>query len=292
MQGSRLNQYGRVKAMFNDKGRRVKKAEPSTPVVVLGLNAVPRAGDTMEVVPTEKEARAILEKRLAEKEKETVAPRKLASLDELYSQIKAGQVKELKIILKTDVQGSIEPIKLSLEKLSTEQVKVKVIHSATGSINESDVLLAIASEGIIVGFNSSPEPGARKLAELEGVDIRTYSIIYNLVEDVEKAMKGMLEPVYEDVVDGRAEVKAIFPAGKKTKAAGVQVTEGKLTRNALIKVVRGDKVIHQSTVATLRRFKEDVKEVTAGLECGVTVEGFDGFAVGDILETYHRERSN
>lgn len=285
------NTWGRVKAMFNDKGKRVKKAEPSTPVIVLGLNAVPVAGDTMEVVASEKEARAILERRLAEQRKETIGPKKLTNLEELYSQIREGQVKELDIILKTDVQGSIEPIKLSLEKLSTDQVKVKVIHSGPGSINESDIMLAIASKGIIIGFNIRPEPGAKRLAEVEGVDIRTYSVIYNLVEDVEKAMKGLLEPVYMDVVDGHAEVRAIFSAGKKTKVAGVMVTEGRLVRSSLIRVIRGGKPVHQSTVSSLRRFKEDVKEVAAGLECGVGVEGLDNFAVGDILESYHRERT-
>ncbi len=285
------NTWGRVKAMFNDKGKRVKKAEPSTPVITLGLNAVPVAGDTMEVVASEKEARVILEKRLAEQKKETIGPKKLTNLEELYSQIREGQVKELDIILKTDVQGSIEPVKLSLEKLSTDQVKVKVIHSGPGSINESDVMLAIASKGIIIGFNSKPEPGAKRLAEGEGVDVRTYSVIYNLVEDVEKAMKGLLEPVYVDVVDGHAEIRAVFPAGKKTKVAGVMVSEGKLVRSSLIRVIRGGKPLHQSTVSSLRRFKEDVKEVAAGLECGVGVEGFHDFAAGDILESYHRERT-
>lgn len=285
------NTWGKIKAMFNDKGKRVKKAEPSTPVIVLGLNAVPVAGDTMDVVASEKEARAILEKREAEQRKETIGPKKLTNLDELYSKIKEGQVKELDIILKTDVQGSVEPIRLSLEKLSTDQVKVKVIHSGPGSINEADIMLAIASQGIIIGFNSKPEPGAKRLAEVEGVDIRTYSVIYHLVEDVEKAMKGLLEPVYVDVVDGHAEIRAIFPAGKKTRVAGVMVSEGKLSRNSLLKVIRGGKPVHQSTVSSLRRFKEDVKEVTAGMECGVGIEGFHEFAVGDTLESYHRERT-
>lgn len=286
------NTSGKVKAMLNDKGKRVKKAEPSTPVIVLGLNTVPRAGDILEVVSSEKEARAILEKRELDKQKEAAAPKKLTNLDELYSQIREGQVKELNIILKTDVQGSIEPIRLSLEKLSTDQVKIKIIHSGTGTITESDILLAIASKAIIIGFNSKPEPGAKKMAELEGVDIRNYSVIYNLVEDVEKAMKGLLEPVYVEVVEGRATVKSIFPAGKRIKVAGCLVNEGKLVRNALVRVVRGSKPLYQSTIESLRRFKEDVKEVNAGLECGVGVEGFNDFVPGDIIEAYHKERKS
>ncbi|MBI4334950.1 MAG: translation initiation factor IF-2 [Chloroflexi bacterium] len=283
---------GKVKAMLNDKGKRVRKAEPAAPVIVLGLDTVPQAGDILEAVAGEKEARAILEKRGLQKQREAAAPKKAASLDQLYSQIREGQVKDLNIILKTDVQGSIEPIRLSLEKLSTDQVKVKTIHSGTGTITESDVLLAIASRAIIIGFNSKPEPGAKKMAELEGVDIRNYSVIYNLVEDVEKAMKGMLEPVYEEVVDGRATVKSVFPSGKKTRAAGCQVNEGKLVRAVLARVVRAGKVIHQSTIASLRRFKEDVKEVATGFECGVGVDGFNDFVPGDVIEAYHKERTS
>ncbi len=285
------NTMGKVKALLNDKGKRVKKAEPATPVIILGLSSVPQAGDVLQAVPGEKEARSLLEKRAEEQRREAGAPKKVSSLDELYSQITEGRVKELNIILKTDVQGSIEPIRLSLEKASTDQVKVKIIHSGTGTITESDVLLAIASKGIIIGFNSKPEPGAKKLAEIEGVDIRSYSIIYNLVEEVEKAMKGLLEPVYVDVVDARAAVKTVFSAGKR-KVAGCQVIEGKLSRNALVRVLRGSKVLHQSSVESLRRFKDDVKEVATGMECGVGVEGFQEFAPGDVLETYHRERKS
>ena len=286
------NTSGKVKAMLNDKGKRVKKAEPSTPVIVLGLSGVPQAGTILEVVASEKEAKAILEKRSLEKQMEAAGPKKHANLDELYNQIREGQVKDLNIILKTDVQGSIEPIKVSLEKLSTDQVKVKAIHTGTGTITESDVMLALASQGIIIGFNSKPEPGAKKMAEIEGVDIRNYSIIYNVIEDVEKAMKGLLEPVYEDVIDGKATVKTVFSSGKRTNVAGSLVNEGKISRNSAVRVVRGNKVLHQSSVESLRRFKDDVKEVAAGFECGIGVEGFHDFAPGDIIEAFHKERKS
>lgn len=286
------NTSGKVKAMLNDKGKRVKKAEPSTPVIVLGLSGVPQAGTILEVVASEKEAKAILEKRSLEKQMEATGPKKHTNLDELYNQIREGKVKELNIILKTDVQGSIEPIRLSLEKLSTDQVKVKTIHTGPGTITESDVMLALASQGIIIGFNSKPEPGAKKMAEIEGVDIRNYSIIYNVIEDVEKAMKGLLEPVYEDVIDGKATVKTVFSSGKRTKVAGSLVNEGKISRNSSVRVVRGNKMVHQSAVESLRRFKEDVKEVAAGFECGIGVEGFHDFAVGDIIEAFHKERKS
>ncbi|MDZ4245726.1 MAG: translation initiation factor IF-2, partial [Dehalococcoidia bacterium] len=219
--------WGKVKAMLNDKGKRVKKAGPSTPVIVMGLNNVCRAGDALEVVSSEKEARSKLDSRLLEQQIEAITSKRPAKLEDIYSQIASGQIKELNIILKTDVEGSIEPIKLSLEKLSNDQVKVRIIHSASGTMTESDVLLAVASKGIIIGFNARIEPGAKNLADVEGVDIRNYAVIYHIIEDVEKAMKGMLEPVYINVVDGRAEVKAVFTAGKKDKVAGVIVREGK-----------------------------------------------------------------
>jgi len=194
------------------------------------------------------------------------------------------------VILKTDVQGSIEPIKTSLEQLNTEEVKIHILHSDSGSITESDVLLALASDGIILGFNTGTETGAAQLADSEGVDIRLYEIIYNIVDDVEKAMKGMLEPTYSDVIEGHAEVRAVFPA-RGHKIAGVYVTDGKLSRGALIRVMRRGEMIHQSSVNSLRRFKDDVREVDSGYECGVGVEGFNDFDVGDTIESYRRELS-
>ncbi|MBI4284172.1 MAG: translation initiation factor IF-2, partial [Chloroflexi bacterium] len=247
--------WGRLKAMFNDAGKQVRRAGPSTPVEVLGLNNVPQEGDTLSVVADEHLAKALIEKRQSELSPET-APAKSVSLGNLLEQVSSGQVKELNVVLKADVQGSIEPIRTSLEQLATNEVKVRLIHSGSGSITESDVMLAIASKGIIIGFSTNVEPGARRLAELKGVSIRHYDIIYNLVDDVDKALKGMLKPSKVEVIDGRAEVRAVFPAGKKQKAAGVYVTEGKISRGASVRVRRQNKVVSESVVTSLKRFKE------------------------------------
>jgi translation initiation factor IF-2 len=281
--------WGKVKAMFNDKGKHIRKAEPATPVEILGIEDVPQAGDTLTVTASEKEARTTAQERQRERSMAISAP-KTHSLSTLSSQIREGGIKELSVILKTDVQGSIEPIKTSLEQLNTEEVKIHILHSDSGSITESDVLLALASDGIILGFNTGTETGAAQLADSEGVDIRLYEIIYNIVDDVEKAMKGMLEPTYSDVIEGHAEVRAVFPA-RGHKIAGVYVTDGKLSRGALIRVMRRGEMIHQSSVNSLRRFKDDVREVDSGYECGVGVEGFNDFDVGDTIESYRRELS-
>jgi len=278
--------WGKIKAMFDDKGKRISKAEPSNPVEVLGINGVPRSGDGFTVVADEHQARNIVGER------ETVRAHVPLSLSALSSQISEGKVKELNVILKTDVQGSIEPIKNSIEQLSTEEVRANVIHAASGSITESDVLLAAASKGIIIGFNTSPAPGAQQLAEAEGISIQRYDVIYRLEEDVSKALKGMLEPTYVEVVGGRAEIRAIFGSGKRGKVAGVYIKEGKAWRNAQVKVLRQNKVVCESRIASLKRFKEDATEVSAGLECGVGVEGFTDFAIGDIMEFYRVERAN
>jgi translation initiation factor IF-2 len=200
-------------------------------------------------------------------------------------------VKELNVILKTDVQGSIEPIVTSLEHLGTEEVKVRIIHSATGNITESDVMLASASNGLIIGFSVNASEGARRLATSTGIDMRFYNIIYTLIDDVDKALKGLLEPKYVEVIEGRADVRAVFPAGKGTKVAGVLVTEGKVTRNVSVRVKRGKEILVDSMVSSLKRFKDDVKEVAAGYECGVGVKDFSDFKVGDVLEFYKMERS-
>ncbi len=274
--------WGHVRAMFNDVGKRIKKAEPATPVEVLGLNGVPQAGEKLAAVASEQQAQSLIEKRRAEQEAV-----KAVSLTNVYEQISSGKVKELNIILKTDVQGSIEPIKTSLDKLSTDKVKVRLIHTGTGNINESDVNLAIASNGLVIGFNVKPEGGAAKLATEKGVDIRNYDIIYSIIDDVTKATQGLLEPTYVEVVEGSAEVRAVFPAGKAKKAAGVYVTDGKITRNASVRVLRGGKkILENATVISLKRFKDDVREVAAGYECGVGVKDFDDFQVGDVLEFY------
>ena len=279
--------WGKVKAMFDDKGKRVKKAGPSTPVGVLGLSSVPQAGDSLTVVSGEKEARAEVQRQ--QKEKEMSSTSKVPKLSNLFAQIQAGNVKELSIILKTDVQGSIEPIRDSLERLGSGEVKVRIVHSGSGSITENDVLLAIASKGIIIGFNARPEPGAKRLAEQEGVDIRSYQVIYTLVEDVEKALAGMLEPTYVDVVEGHGEVRATFST-RQGKIAGVYVTDGKIGRGASARVLRKGQPVFEGQVSSLKHFKENVREIAAGFECGVGVEGFPEFEVGDIIETYRKEK--
>jgi len=285
------NTWGRVRAMFNDIGKRIKKAEPATPAEILGLNIVPQVGDTLTAVANERQAQALIEKHKAEIEQESSLAGKSINLNNLYDQISAGRVKELNVILKTDVQGSIEPIRSSLEQLGTDEVQVRIIHSATGNITESDTMLAIASKGLIIGFNVSSEEGARRLATTKGVDIRYYNVIYNLADDVEKALKGMLEPSYVEVIDGRAEVRAIFPASKGTKVAGVYVTEGKISRGASVRVQRGDEVVSDSTVSSLKRFKDDVKEVATGYECGVGISDFSDYEIGDILEFHRMEKA-
>ena len=277
--------WGRVKAMFNDMGKRVRKAEPATPVEILGLGSVPQVGDTLKAVSNESQAQKLIEKRLKEKQQEPRA----VNLSNLYDQISTGRVKELNIILKVDVRGSIEPIKGSLEELGTEEVQIRVIHSGIGNVTESDVMLATASKGIIIGFGISAGPGARRLAEIEGVSTRSYDVIYDLINDVSSALKGMLEPSYVEVIEGRAEVRDVFSAGRKEKVAGAYVTEGRVSRGASVRLRRGEQVVCESTVSSLRRFKDDVKEVAAGYECGVGIKDFNDFQVGDILEFFKTE---
>ena len=276
--------WGRVKAMFNDLGKQVRKAEPATPVELLGLNSVPQVGDTLTAVAGEHQARALIQKRQQETSPKSV------SLDNLFDQISAGRVKELNLILKTDVQGTIEPITSSLQRLGTEELQVRIIHSGSGNITESDVMLAMASKGLIIGFGTGCEAGARRLANVHGVDIRHYDVIYNLVDDVDKALKGMLEPTYTEVIDGRGEVRAVFSNRKKEKIAGVYVSEGKVSRGVSARLRRGKQVVCESVVSSLRRFKDDVKEVAAGYECGVGIQDFNDFQVGDILEFFRTEK--
>lgn len=276
--------WGKMKAMFDDKGKRVHEAEPSTPVGVLGLNEVAKSGDLFIVLSDEHEARSIVEKQKHPR------PRPTLSLITLSSQISNGQLKELNMVLKTDVEGSIEPIRTSVERLGTEKAKARVIHAASGSITESDVLLASASKGIIIGFNTPITPGATQLANMEGVGIQQYDIIYKLIEDVDRTLQGMLEPTYGEVLSGRAEVRAVFPSSKLGKIAGVYIVEGNVWRDAQVKILRRNKVICDSRVSSLKRFKEDVAEVSAGLECGLGIEGVVDFQIGDIVEFYRRER--
>lgn len=281
---------GRLKAMFNDTGKQVRRAGPSIPVEILGLNSVPQEGDTLNVVADERQAKALIEKRQSEVQPGS-SSLKSVSLSNLFEQVSAGQVKELNIILKADVQGSIEPIRSSLEQLATDEVRVRVIRSSSGNITESDVMLASASKGLIIGFNTDSELGVRRLAGLQGVSIRYYDVIYNLIDDVGKALKGMLEPTQVEVIDGRAEVRAIFPAAKKQKIAGVYVTEGTLSRGASVRVRRQEEVVGESVISSLKRFKDDAREVAAGYECGVGIKDFNDFEVGDILEFFRIEEA-
>jgi translation initiation factor IF-2 len=282
--------YGRIRAMFDDTGQRIRSAAPAQPTRVLGLGTVPAAGDVLTIVRDEKTARTAVELRLRERAAERAAQRTSVSLETIFGEITAGKIKELNIILKTDVQGSIDPIRASLERLSNEQVRVKIIHAAPGGISESDVLLAVASKAIIIGFNVRVDIGARNISDQEGVDVRLYSVIYNLVEDVERALTGMLDPVYVEVIDGHAEVRQIIRISRIGNIAGSYVTDGRVARNDQVRVHRDGEELFEGRVAALKRFKEDVREVDSGYECGITLEGFDDFQIGDTLEFYHRER--
>ncbi|MFC2034689.1 translation initiation factor IF-2 [Chloroflexota bacterium] len=283
--------WGRLKAMFNDAGKRVRKAEPATPVEILGLSSVPQEGDTLAVVAGEHQARASVRKHKSEVQRES-ASQKSVSLSNLFNQVSEGRVKELNVILKVDVRGSIEPIKNSLGQLATDELQVRVIHSDSGNITESDVMLAIASKGLILGFNTDSEPGAQRLAALNNMNIRHYDVIYNLVDDVYKALKGILEPSHIEVIEGRCEVRAIFPTTKRIKIAGCYVTDGKIGRGASVRVLRQENIVFESIIGSLRRFKDDVREATTGYECGVGIRDFNEFEIGDILECFRIEEGN
>ena len=279
--------YGKVRAMIDDQGKRVKEAGPSTPVEILGLNSVPNAGEVFVVCDSEKEARNFAETFVSQdKEKLLAETRARMSLDDLFSQIQAGNLKELNLIVKADVQGSVEAVKQSLMKLSNEEVVVKVIHGGVGAINESDVSLAAASSAIIIGFNVKPDPVAKSTAEQEKVDIRLYNIIYKAIEDIEAAMKGMLDPVYEEKVIGHAEVRQIFKASGVGNIAGSYVLDGVFERGCKVRITREGEQIYEGSLASLKRFKDDVKEVKAGFECGLVFDGFNDIAELDQIEAY------
>ena len=279
--------YGKVRAMINDKGQRVKEATPSTPVEILGLNAVPSAGETFVVCNSDKEAKSFAETYIAEEKNRLIEETKAKmSLDDLFSQIQSGNMKELNIIVKADVQGSVEAVKASLTKLSNEEVVVKVIHNGVGAINESDVILASASNAIIIGFNVRPDPVAKQTAENEGVDIRLYKVIYNAIEDIEAAMKGMLDPVFEEKVIGHAEIRQIFKASGVGNIAGSYVLDGTLERGCRVRISREGSQIWEGDLGSLKRFKDDVKEVKSGYECGLVFEGFNDIQELDIVEAY------
>lgn len=279
--------WGRVKAMFDDRGQRVKEAPPSTPVEIMGLNAVPRAGDIIRVVEDEKEARAAAE--AAARSAAESAQARAVTLEAVSGDIAAGRAKDLNVMVKADTQGSVEAIRSSLERLAEGDVRLNVILAAVGNVSESDVMLASASNAIIVAFQVRIEPGAKRQAEAEGVDIRQYQIIYELIEDIEKAVKGLMEPVTREVVDGHAEVRAIFRV-RGGRVAGCMVTDGVIRRNSLVRVLRDGRAVSTSRVSSLRRFQDDVREVTSGLECGIGIEKFEDFQEGDIIEAFHIEQ--
>ena len=281
------NVHGKVRAMVDDKHRRVKEATPSTPVEILGLNGVPNAGEIFVATENEKEARAMAEAFIAyEKEKLIAETKSKMSLDDLFSQIQAGNVKELNLVVKADVQGSVEAVKQSLLKLSNEEVVIKVIHAGVGAINESDVILASASNAIIIGFNVRPDATAKETAEREKVDMRLYRVIYDAIEDIEAAMKGMLDPIYEEKVIGHAEVRQTYKASGVGTIAGSYVLDGVIQRNATCRIFREGEQIFEGPLASLKRFKDDVKEVKTGFECGLVFEGFDQMQELDIVEAY------
>ncbi|NOH04796.1 MAG: translation initiation factor IF-2 [Chloroflexi bacterium] len=277
--------HGKLRAINDYKGKPIKKAGPSSPVAVMGLSDVPSAGDLFEVVGSEKEARAIVAERL-EAAKSQSQSRKKLSLEDLFSKVQAGEAKELNLIVKADVQGSLDPIITELNKLGTGEIGLKVLHAETGNIGNNDVMLAAASKAIIIGFNVQADVDARRMAEKEGVDIRLYEIIYRMTEDIEKALKGMLEPDLVEKILGRAQVLQVFSASKFGKVAGCKVTEGELKRGAKVRLYRGADVVYEGDLSSLRHEKEDVKEIRQGYECGVGFKNFSDIQPGDALVCY------
>ncbi len=280
---------GRVRSMMDDKGRRVQEAGPSVPVEITGLGDVPVGGDIFNAVSDERLARELVEQRLTEQKEEAFRAQTKVTLDNLFEQMKEGDMKELKIIVKADVQGSVEAVRQSLEKLSNEEVRVHIIHGAVGAVNESDVMLANASNAIIVGFNVRPDAVAEESAKRDGVDMRLYRIIYDCIEEIESAMKGMLAPKYREVALGRAECRETYKISNVGMVIGGHVTSGKITRSALVRVVRDGIIVADDKIASLRRFKDDVKEVADGYDCGITLERFVDIKQGDVLEAYEME---
>ncbi len=280
---------GRVRSMMDDKGRKVKDAGPSVPVEITGLNDVPVGGDIFNAVSDERLARELVDQRLTEQKEEVFRAQTKVTLDNLFEQMKEGEMKELKIIVKADVQGSVEAVRQSLEKLSNEEVRVNIIHGAVGAVSESDVMLANASNAIIVGFNVRPDPVAEENAKRDGVDMRLYRIIYDCIEEIESAMKGMLAPKYREIALGRAECRETYKISNVGMVIGGHVTSGKITRSAQIRVVRDGIIVADDRIASLRRFKDDVREVAEGYDCGITLEKFSDIKQGDVLEAYEME---
>ncbi len=282
--------YGRIRRMFNDKGQVVAEVPPSSPVSVLGLSDLPNAGDIFRVVGSDREARDIVAQRKQAQKEATAKPAQGLTLDQVFAKFQAGETKELALVVKADAQGSLEPIVTSVEKLATDELKVNVLYAETGNVTENDVLLASASKAIIVGFHVAADQAAQRLADKEGVSIRLYDVIYRLTEDIEKALKGLLEPEYKEVLLGKAEVRQIFRIPKVGNIAGSYVREGELRRNATVRVVRGGQKVFEGAVASLKHLKDDVREVRQGFECGISLDGFNEFKVGDIVEFYTKEQ--
>ncbi len=282
--------YGKIRAMIDDKGNRLKKAGPSTPVEILGLSSVPNAGDTFYVTENEKRARQLAES-VANKNKSAVIKNNSAkiSLEDLFGQIKTGNVKELGLIIKADVQGSVEAMKNSLERLSNDEVKIKIVHGGVGAVTESDIMLASASNAIVIGFNVRPELTTKSVIDSEKVDVRLYRVIYDAIEDVKLAMQGMLEPVYEEKIIGHAQIRQLFKVSSLGTIGGAYVTDGKITRNSKIRVVRDGKTIYEGELETLKRFKDNVKEVAQGYECGIMLSNFNDIKENDVVEAYVME---
>ena len=281
---------GKVKAMFNDRGERIREAPPAFPAVIMGLESVPEAGERIRAGADERLARQVVEERRRRREAVEQTAHAHVNLDTLFNEISTGKLKELIIILKADVRGSAEAIKASLERLSNAEVKVKIIHSATGPVSDSDVMLAEASNGIIIAFNTRIDPSAKKRSDVSGVEIRSYAIIYQVLEDVEKALQGMLEPVFQTVIDGHAEVRQLFKSSRLGGIAGCFVTDGTLRRGSNVRVLRNNQELTRTRCEGLKRFADDVREVQTGYECGVVLSNFDKFLDGDVIEFIHEER--
>jgi len=281
---------GRLKAMFDHKGRKLYKAGPSTPVSVMGLNDVPQAGEVFRVVGSERDARAIIQERQKAAGTPAAAEKTAITLEQLFDKFEAGEVRELRLIIKADVQGSLEPIVSTLKDMCQDDIKINILHAETGNIGENDVMLASASKAVIIGFNAQPDPAARRLAETEGVSIRVYDIIYRMTEDIEKALKGMLEPEEKETVIGHVEVRAVFRISKIGNIAGCRVTDGEIRRNGRVRVLRAGEVIHEGAITSLKHLQDDVREVRAGFECGIGLKGFNEVQAGDRLECFIVEK--
>jgi translation initiation factor IF-2 len=284
------NASGKLKAMFDFRLHNIRKAGPSTPASVMGLSDIPSAGDVFQVVATEKEARAIMSERQLASDKSPTGPKQAITLEQLFSQIQAGEVHELRLVIKADVQGSLEPVINSIKELSSEETRINILHAETGNIGENDVMLASASKAIVIGFNVQADAAAHRLADSERVSIRTYEIIYRLLEDIEKALKGLLEPEEREVILGHAEVRALFRISKLGSIAGCRVIDGELRRNGRLRVLRNKEVIADGEIGSLKHLQEDAREVRQGFECGVSLKGFNDYAVGDVVECYIREK--